>query len=130
MLKSENLILIASATALLVGCAARISESDAGPRPRDYKASLTAYIEQTFYDPYSLRSVGVTQLVPGRFGVLGSGWIVCLQANAKNRMGGYTGLQRTSYLFQRDNIVLSGEYADACQGVPFLPWPEMEGRNQ
>jgi hypothetical protein len=128
MLKSENLMLIACATALLVGCAARISESDAGPRPHDYKASLKAYVAQSFYDPYSLRSIGVTELVPGRFGVLGSGWIVCLQANAKNRMGGYTGLQRTSYLFQGDNIVMSGEYANACEGVPFFPWPEMEDR--
>lgn len=120
-------VIIVCAAMFLTGCAARISEVEAGPRPHNYKATLKAYIVQTFFDPYSMRSVAISEPVPGRM-VFQEGWIVCLQANAKNRMGGYVGVQRTAYLFQGDQIVVApGENAIACEGVPLSPWPEMEG---
>ena len=53
---------------------------------------------------------------------------MCLEANAKNRMGGYTGLQRTSF------VINSGEVVDSLtlkpdllyHGMVFTRWPEME----
>lgn len=66
--------------------------------------------------------------VPGRM-MLQSGWIVCFQTNAKNRMGGYVGLKQTAFLFQGEELVSAPDAnALACEGIPLEPWPELEGR--
>ena len=121
---------IAASVALLVaGCGSpRITAAQAGAPPQNYRAVLRSFIRTNYFDPYSLRDVAVSEPVPGRM-MLRSGWIVCFQANAKNRMGGYAGLRQTAFLFQGDELVESPDAnAIACEGVPLAPWPEMEGR--
>lgn len=124
---SSKLLLVAGAAATLslAACTGRISEADAGPRPVNYRATLRQYIVETFFDPYSMMDVAVSEPVPGTV-MLHNGWIVCFQANAKNRFGAYSGLQRSSYLFQGENLTVDPDgQALACNGVPLQPWPGM-----
>lgn len=74
------------------------------------------YVKSTFIDPYSIRDAQIAPPRPGQMNIPGtfrqeSGWIVCMRANAKNRMGGYVGI-RDTVLVIRDGRVLgahSGE---------------------
>ncbi len=54
------------------------------------------------------------------------GWMVCVRANAKNRMGGYTGRQEFGYLIRNGVIVQEGPQAK-CPEQQFTEWTEMEG---
>lgn len=77
----------------------------AGPAPVNYKAIVAAWARTSFVDPYSMRDVTITRPVevtaePGMFG-----WLVCLGANAKNRMGGYTGLKYHALLMRSESVV-------------------------
>ena len=44
-----------------------------------------------------------------------------LQANAKNRMGGYTGLKRTAFLINNNKIVNAMTDAPFCNGLTYYP---------
>lgn len=121
----RKLTLVVSMAGLLAACTGRVTEAEAGPRPVNYKATLRAYIRETFFDPYSLMDVAVSEPVPGTM-LLKNGWVVCFQANAKNRYGAYVGLKRTSFLFQGEDLVEAPDAeALACEGVPLQPWPGM-----
>lgn len=78
----------------------------------------------TFYDPYSIRSVSVSTPIEGHI-FFQRGWITCLKANAKNRMGGYTGLQSTAYLIHQGEVINVQENSDLCEEsqVIYYPWP-------
>ncbi len=115
---------------LLAGCASpTINADQAGPFPANYKAIMAAYIRQTYFDPYSMRDVAISAPVLGRI-EYDSGWLLCLQANAKNRMGGYTGLKKTAYLVKYNSVAADLEDAPVCETLQLLPWPEMENASE
>ena len=124
--------LIVVACLLLTGCAPIFTfhPEQAGPYPDNYKEIIRAHIERTFFDPYSLRSVRISNPHEGVFATT-SGYRVCLEANAKNRMGGYIGLRRLTYLINSGQVVSSMDGGYICDNPPYndyAPWPEMEGK--
>jgi len=72
---------------LTTGCAVTANPQAIGPFPDGYKEVIKAHILRTFYDPYSIRSALLSYPTEGHL-FFRQGWIVCFQANAKNRMGG------------------------------------------
>ena len=121
------MLFVAGSVLLLVGCAVTPNPEAIGPYPSDYKETLKAYVLRTYFDPYSIRSVAVSQPIQGHL-FFQQGWIVCLESNAKNRMGGYIGLQRTAYLLNRGNVAHAMEKAPLCDNaqVSYSAWPELE----
>ena len=111
---------------LIAGCMEGYTGAT-GLYPYDYKEITKAYIEKTFPDPKSLRTVAIGDPVKGNVGKE-LGWIVCLQANAKNRAGGYEGVKRTALLISDGAVTRSTTNAPFCYEKVLEPWPEMEGR--
>jgi hypothetical protein len=101
------------------------SPQNAGPAPENYKAILKAHIEKNYFDPYSLRNVAISKPTLGKIGS-DPGWLVCLQNNAKNRMGGYVGLKKDAYLIRNGVVIGSEDGAQVCETLQLEPWPEME----
>jgi hypothetical protein len=128
---SRRLTAIAAVSAILVGCTPPppVDAGHAGPYPENYKAAMADYIKTNFFDPYTLRDVKITKPFPARNG-FGIGWGVCLTLNAKNRMGGYIGLDTDFYIVtgsrveQQDRLVPF--VGDQCAGQVGEPWPEMD----
>jgi len=123
----KKLIVIA-ALAIMAGCA-QYNPQSAGPPPADHKATVEAYIKSSFFDPYSIRDAAISDPLPGIM-FYQSGYIVCFQANAKNRMGGYTGLHRTAVLIRGDVVIsyLNGDARCYTPEFAMQAWPEMEGK--
>jgi hypothetical protein len=111
----------------IAACAAppAVTPQSAGPVPENYKAILKAHIEKNYFDPYSLRNVAISKPALGKIGSE-PGWLVCLQNNAKNRMGGYVGLKKDAYLIRNGGIIGSEDAALVCDTLQLEPWPEME----
>lgn len=112
---------------LISGCAVTPNQDAIGPYPTDYKETIKAHVLRTYFDPYSVRSASVSQPIQGYL-FFQQGWIVCLESNAKNRMGAYIGVQRTAYLLNRETIVRTMENAPLCDKpqVSYSSWPELE----
>lgn len=48
----------------------------------------------------------------------GPKWNVCFRGNAKNRLGGYTGISEIQFVFQGEKIIASdSDYAEITCGV-------------
>ena len=121
------------AVAVLFGCAPLDEfNSDVGSLPQDYKRTIKLHVLQNFFDPYSIRNASISNPVLPRSGWYADGWLVCLEVNAKNRMGGYTGLSRTAYFLRLGQGVVrvveseDGEYYCSDNRIVFSPWPELE----
>ena len=54
------------------------------------------------------------------------GWIVCVELNARNRLGGYVRLERIAFLINRGEGKEKMAKASPCKEVPHAPWPEIE----
>lgn len=108
------------------GCVT-LDRKQVGPYPAQYKEIVKQYVDKTYYDPYSMRGVAISRPQKGHL-FFQQGWIVCFRTNAKNRMGGYTGLSEVAILINRHEVVNSMDDAPLCEGVAFEPWPEMENR--
>lgn len=129
---------------LLTGCATTpTSIKTHGPYPENYKSILKNNILRSFIDPYTLRNVSISTPVQasrgGWFNNEPEGWLVCVEANGKNRMGGYTGIQVSAFIVNNGMIVGSGDskttkgikYQLDCdlmrlENKNFDAWPEME----
>ena len=127
---SKPLLFITVIVGLLAGCTVTPNPDAIGPYPADYKQTLKAHVLRTYFDPYSIRSVSVSEPIQGHL-FFQQGWIVCLEANAKNKMGGYIGLQRTAYLINRDNVTQKMKNSPLCNDTKMIysPWPELEQVN-
>lgn len=101
--------------------------------PADYRQQILARAKAEFVDPYSVRDASIST-VPIASGtpLTGTTAIICVRANAKNRMGAYTGLQPTSYIFQAGRLTMTDQqYAGlTCGSVAYEPFPELEGGTQ
>lgn len=122
-----RLLLILAVAVALSGCA-EVQPVDIGPYPNN-KAIMKEYIKNTFFDPYSLRDVSISETEEGVIG-WNKGWLFCLECNAKNRMGGYIGLNRSAYLIQAEKVVMTESNSRYCYlpTTVMVPWPEMEGK--
>jgi hypothetical protein len=113
------------AAAVLSGCAAQqqsagIAEPD---YPIDYQQQIIRNKANLFKDPDSIRDAAIASPTPSMMG-----WQVCMQANAKNSFGGYTGRQTFIVQIYRNGappILLPTTIYDSCSG--FVPFPEIEG---
>ena len=137
-----------SAALLLAGCAGATPEGAAqagNPLPPNYRQLAAEYVRRSFNDPYSVRDgeIATPKLAMGP-GILGDGswatpWLVCVRANAKNRMGAYTGRSETAIQVYGGKAVGSyggqAEFAGgsidagamACAGASYKPFPEING---
>ena len=115
------------------------TSGDAGSPPTNYRDAVAANVRSTFFDPYSIRDASISQplyasaVFDGQTPIPRHGWIVCLRANAKNKMGGYIGQEVTAMLFEGDTIVLSiggpdfqGQVQEECTPAVYSPFPEIE----
>lgn len=120
------MLVVLGAALVLEGCAAgsTADPGKVGPYPDNYKQIVATHVRAEFFDPYSMRDVSIAAPFQARL-FFQDGWIVCLRANAKNRMGGYTGIQEQGYLIRDGAVVLEGDQAN-CPSQQYTEWPEME----
>ena len=111
-----------------------LAQADYGEKPIDYKPIIKAYVLETLIDPESARFYNFS--IPKKdwlsefegFGVNKYfGWLVCVNVNAKNRTGGYTGKQPHHFIMRgnkitfvqinesRKNISFSAKYPVMCK---------------
>ena len=123
----KRLILMAAVAVFMSGCVAKFNQQQAGLPPMDHKATVAAYSKSSFFDPYSLRDVQISDAVRGVL-FYQSGYLVCVECNGKNRMGGYTGIHRTAVLIRDDRVITYLNNDSRCFTPMFAlhPWPEME----
>jgi hypothetical protein len=89
-----------------------------------YQAPIALYIKRYFVSPESLRSVKISEPFSGKLhGRAGS--IVCIEADAKNSSGSYTGLKRTAFLIQGEKVIESEYDTALCKSQQLAAWPEM-----
>jgi hypothetical protein len=125
-----GLLAALGAAVMLCGCAGtadQTAQTDE-PLPSDYRQMIVDNVRSTFFDPYSIRDAGIAAPRSGA-SILGHVQTVCVRANAKNRMGGYTGQQATAFIFRGGKITLSqgGDLgASICRGAVYDPFPEIE----
>jgi hypothetical protein len=96
--------------------------------PPDYRQRIVERARKTFFDPYSIRDAQISAPIPGT-SFAGQVLTVCVLANAKNRMGGYTGIKPTSFTFRNGEIdVVDSEYSALTCGSAkgYEPFPELE----
>ncbi len=91
------------------------------------------YLRSTLFDPYSVRDAQIASpKLKGSFVLTdpSEGWTICVRANAKNRMGAYTGMQETVLLVRGDRVVSStnGPAPYYCGDAQYEPFPELEER--
>ena len=123
----KSIILAFLILTVTTGCAQRMNF---GPFPSDHKDIVRDYIKKQYFDPYSLRDVKISNVTSGHLGYT-QGWVLCLECNAKNRMGGYSGLRRDLLLINDGQVVKTQENSRSCDSDVFTmtPWPEMENTN-
>ena len=118
-----------AAALLLGGCAVKPDHAQIGPYPAEYRDLVKGHIDRTFFDPYTMRNVSISYPSQGHL-FFRQGWLVCVEANAKNRFGAYTGLKRQVYLINEDRVINSMDGSRICSELALSPWPDMENRAQ
>jgi hypothetical protein len=114
--------------AVLVQACQTVPEAELfGPYPDNYKEIVKEYALESFYDPYSLKDVSVAEPYEGRY-LFDRGWIVCMRVNAKNRMGGYVGVEPVMIMINRGTVNEAQTDFEGCYNpeLDYEPWPEME----
>lgn len=98
----------------LISCATRptqqeIKNANYGPYPYDYQEIIKNNMENLLFDPYTAVYSdwrGPTSgYSGGNFIQTAFGWRVCVNINAKNKMGGYVGKKLHYFLINNDRIV-------------------------
>jgi hypothetical protein len=126
-MKGRLLLVAIAVIGLMLGCAVKPDPDVIGPYPNGYENIIKNHVLKTYYDPYSIRSARLSYPNQGHI-LFQQGWIVCLEANSKNRMGGYTGLKRTGYLIRSGLVLQVAENAQLCNdpSVYYHDAPELE----
>jgi len=113
--------------------------SEVGPYPANYREIAVRYLRQTLLDPYTVRDAQISKPKMGKLftdtmGVSEAGWLVCFRANAKNRMGAYTGITDMVLAIRGNEVKASlgdpgkSHYVvrTTCATEAYDPFPEME----
>lgn len=91
----------------------------------NYQVPVAAYIKRYFVHAESLRDVRIGEPFSGKLhGRAGS--IVCVEMNAKNKTGSYTGLKRTAFLVEEQKVIESDYDTPVCKNQQLVAWPEMD----
>lgn len=115
----QKLIYLFVMIALVGGCAymirpspEQIAVADYGRYPDDYEQIAQNWINNTFFDPYSIRdlTIGIPekryfQDPPILGGTTYYGYYISVTCNAKNRMGGYVG-KKTNNLLVHNGVII------------------------
>jgi hypothetical protein len=115
--------------ALLSGCVTQeqVDKVFASQRPVSAaeKAAIVSAARDYFVDPYSIRDAEISNVVRLNDQGLEA---VCVKANAKNRMGGYTGRSATSVRLVNGKPVSTLDNAPACVSpqLKYTRFPELE----
>ena len=123
------------ASALLAGCQTsgdgQSPTANAPALPANYRQIVIEGVKKTFIDPSSIRDAGISAPIPGN-AVMGAVTTVCVRAKAKNKMGVYTGMTTTAFMFQGGRLASTEtQYtAGLCAGVPYGPFPEIDSASQ
>jgi hypothetical protein len=107
------------------GSRAEVSLAAAGTPGANYQAPIAAYIKRYFVHPESLREVKIGAPFAGKLHDR-AGSIVCVELNAMNNAGSYSGLKRTAFLVQDDKVLDSDYDTPICSNQQLAAWPEME----
>jgi hypothetical protein len=118
------------------GCATTPPQASEPP-PANYREIIARHVRESFLDPYSIRDASIAPPKPGQLSrsdaiAVEQGYIVCFRANAKNRVGGYTGMKTTAFLVRGGAVVTSHtgddhyEVRTSCGGVAYESFREVE----
>lgn len=130
----RHIWVVAVAAAVLSACQ---TTTDGGPvstasapeadLPPNYRTVIRAAVRERFFDPYSIRDASISQPIAGAT-LVGSQQTVCVRANAKNRLGGYTGRRATAFTFRQGQLTRAdNRYAETtCRDAQYQPFPEIE----
>lgn len=117
---------LALAGAVVAGCQTSGGSAPAAV-PANYRVMVADEVRKTFFDPYSIRDASISAPIPGT-SMMGAMHTVCVRANAKNRMGGYTGIRTTAVVIRSGAVTVSDQsVADiACASATYEPFPEID----
>jgi len=114
---------------------AEIASADFGSYPSDYKNVIESYMAQQLKDPYSAQYDCLNQPIRAWNGWRGVefGYAVCVNINAKNSFGAYTGSSPYYFMINNEQIVKVIEsdgdpymepiVSEACQKILSPPQP-------
>lgn len=110
----------------LTGCMSTGSIEDAGLPPENYRHTVAQHLRVNLFDPHSVQDAAIS-LPRVHSSLSGPKWNVCFRGNAKNRLGGYTGLRETLFVFEQGRIIASDSTygSTTCAGAQFQPFPEL-----
>jgi hypothetical protein len=113
------------AASLCAGCASQQTAATPPISVQEARALVLAERTRTWKDPDSIRDA----MISAPYQCLGWTACVCVEANAKNSMGGYTGLKKTVANISGRTIVnfRDAGFTDRCD--PMEPFPELNGRS-
>ncbi len=88
----------------------QIAAADYGSYPGDYKEVIQQHFYKILFDPYSAQYSDWRGPSSGYWakpfgGETVFGYRACVEVNAKNRMGGYTGSQQYFFMMRNGSIV-------------------------
>ena len=125
----RELFAVAAAGLALSGCVTQQQVDDVMASQRPPSAAIRREIVKSardyLFDPYSVRDAEISSVMDAPGGKL---QFVCVKANAKNRLGAYTGRTTVSVRLVGTQPSSTRENAPGCQ-LPLLKWypfPELE----
>ena len=112
---------------MLTGCAgvgeiSSSGEDSVGPYPDNWKSIAVAYIKTSYFDPYSVRDSEAAPPFRNRKAFYDT-WTLCIRNNAKNRLGGYTGLRTTAIGIKKGQIDQVNDYDCKNRNLNYQPLP-------
>jgi hypothetical protein len=128
-MKCPIIVFFGFIAAFLVGCAGITSPSNEPPAvdTTTMKQSVLADKARIWKDADSIRdaSAGPAYACPRRFGA--GATCICVEVNAKNSFGGYTGLQKNAVAYRNGvfDAITASDFDDACTAIQ--PFPELNG---
>jgi len=129
------LALVLSCCIGLSACSTTPDSTNTGPFPVKYREMAKDYLRKTLFDPYSVRDAEIAEpQVRQSFYLIdpSPAWTICVRYNAKNRMGGYTGLKENALLVRGERVTKSlNELTEAtptvglCKDAKWTAFPEL-----
>lgn len=118
-----------SVCAIITGCQTpqemQTAINEATPASASVKAAIVKDARDYLVDPYSVRDAEISYMQFNKHSRLH--WL-CVKANAKNRMGGYSGRQAVEVWIRKGQLAGNLPNGPACNN-PSLKWqgfPELE----
>ena len=104
------LLVVLSSCAIipLVPTEEQISKADFGFYPENYKEIVKNYYSKSLFDPYSAHYIWLKLPIRGyisTYNQLHFGYLVHIELNAKNRMGGYVGSKAIAVLVKNNHVI-------------------------